>query len=293
MEGSYTLPPVAPLAPDALDDAHPSTDVSPPEAIPPANYNPLAPDSGIIKAQPSPRSKPVSLPSKSDVPPSSSGRRTSTPVEVPVDRPSPDRPSPPAAELAAILRAAGLSNVEVTPELAENLGRIFRIVVRGVVELLRARQAVKDELRMRMTQIKSSDNNPLKFAASVDETLRKLFVDRDPAYLPPVEAFTEAFTDLQDHQIAMVAGLRVAFESMLAEFDPDRLEEQFDRQFNRGALLSVPAKMRYWEAYRDKSQQLLKDIDVTYRRWFGEEFIAAYEEQLERLEAQRREKPST
>jgi type VI secretion system FHA domain protein len=161
------------------------------------------------------------------------------------------------------------------------------------VELLRARQAVKDELRMRMTQIKSSDNNPLKFAASVDETLRKLFVDRDPAYLPPVEAFTEAFTDLQDHQIAMVAGLRVAFESMLAEFDPDRLEEQFDRQFNRGALLSVPAKMRYWEAYRDKSQQLLKDIDVTYRRWFGEEFIAAYEEQLERLEAQRREKPST
>ena len=42
----------------------------------------------------------------------------------------------------------------------------------------------------------------------------------------------------------MLAGMRVAFESMLAEFDPDRLQQEFDRQLSKGL---VPAKLRYWD----------------------------------------------
>jgi len=44
----------------------------------------------------------------------------------------------------------------------------------------------------------------------------------------------------------MLAGMRVAFEKMLAEFDPDLLQEQFDRHLSKVALPLVPAKLRYW-----------------------------------------------
>ncbi len=102
-----------------------------------------------------------------------------------------------------------------------------------------------------------------------------------PRISAPVEAFEDAFDDLRNHQIAMLAGMRVAFESMLAEFDPDRLQEQFDRQLNRGSLLRVPAKLRYWDLYRDRCRDMVKDPEASFRKLFGEEFARAYEEQLE------------
>ena len=53
---------------------------------------------------------------------------------------------------------------------------------------------------------------------------------------------------------------------MLAEFDPDRLQEQFDRQPSRGALLRVPAKLRYWDLYRDKCRDMVKDPEASFRK---------------------------
>jgi type VI secretion system FHA domain protein len=156
-------------------------------------------------------------------------------------------------------------------------------VVSGVMDVLQARQQIKDEFRMRMTHFRAADNNPLKFSVNVDDALHNLLVKRNPAYLQPVDAFVDAFDDLRSHQIAMLAGMRVAFESMLAEFDPDRLQEEFDRQLNKGSLLSVPAKLRYWDLFRDKCRDMVKDPETSFRELFGEEFAKAYEDQLKRL----------
>ena len=112
---------------------------------------------------------------------------------------------------------------------------------------------------------------------------------RNPAYMSPVEAFEDAFADLRNHQIAMLAGMRVAFESMLAEFDPDRLQQEFDRQLAKGL---VPAKMRYWDSYRERQQQIVKDPEASFRRLFGEEFARAYEEQLKQLKARQAAAPA-
>ena len=142
-----------------------------------------------------------------------------------------------------------------------------------------------------MTQFRPANNNPLKFSANVDDALHNLLVKRNPAYLPPVEAFEDAFADLRHHQIAMLAGMRVAFESMLAEFDPDRLQQEFDRQLSKGSLLSVPAKLRYWDLYRDKCREMVKDPEASFRELFGEQFAKAYEEQLKRLKDETARQP--
>ena len=176
-----------------------------------------------------------------------------------------------------------MPDAAVTPELAQSFGRILRVVVAGLMDLMRARERIKDEFRMRMTTFKAVDNNPLKFSANVEDALHNLLVKRNAAYLPPVEAFEDAFQDARNSQVAMLAGLRVAFEAMLADFDPERLQEQFDRQLKKGALLSAPARFRYWELYRDRYRETVKDADSAFRELFGEKFGKAYEEQMLRL----------
>ncbi|MBA2354298.1 MAG: type VI secretion system-associated FHA domain protein TagH, partial [Acidobacteria bacterium] len=173
--------------------------------------------------------------------------------------------------------------VAVTPELAQKFGEILRVVVLGVMDVLRSRHQVKDEFRMRMTYFRPADNNPLKFSANVEDALHNLLVKRNQAYLGPVEAFQDAFDDLRNHQLAMLAGMRVAFEHTLAEFDPDRLQEQFDRQLKSNSILAMGAKLRYWDLFREHRQEIARDPEVAFRTLFGEAFTRAYEEQLKRL----------
>jgi hypothetical protein len=44
-----------------------------------------------------------------------------------------------AVDLQAVLLGAGLENIDVTPELARSFGEILRVVVAGLIDVLRAR----------------------------------------------------------------------------------------------------------------------------------------------------------
>ena len=289
MDGHYQPPAVVPAPAPA----------SPAKAnVIPQGYDPLAPDEPSSGSLPSPVEVPFYEPPISHAPePPAAAPLPVAPARMPP--PSPERLPPVpertpvassadpliSAEFADVLAGAGLDADSVTSEVARDFGRILRVVVSGVMDILRSRQQIKDEFRMRMTRVKPAENNPLKFSANVDDALHNLLVKRNPAYLPPVEAFEDALADLRHHQIAMLAGMRVAFESMLAEFDPDRLQQEFDRQLSKGL---VPAKIRYWDLFREKRQDIVKDPEASFRRLFGDEFARAYEEQLKQLKAQER-----
>jgi len=212
------------------------------------------------------------------------------PQPPPAPRPAEVAPRQPShtADLAQLLIGAGVPDAVITPELSKNLGEILQIVVSGLMDVLKSRQRIKEEFGMHQTMFRPVENNPLKFSANLEDALHNLLVKRNPAYLPPVEAFAEAFDDLRDHQLAMLEGMRVAFESMLTEFDADRLQQEFDGQAPKGSLQLMPAKMRYWEMYREKRQDQAKDPEKTFARLFGEEFSRAYEEQFRKLKAARR-----
>ena len=212
-------------------------------------------------------------------------------------RPAPKEIAPPAAapapnaaglDFASLLQAAGIESMRITPELSQQFGKIFRVVVAGLMDVLRARDKIKDEFRMRMTTFKQTDNNPLKFSANVEDALHNLLVKRNAAYLGPVEAFEDAFLDVRNHQMAMLAGVRVAYEAMLAEFDPERLQEHFEPQAKGANFLSGGAKAKYWELYRNRFHDMVKDADSSFRNLFGDDFAKAYEEQLARLKAANR-----
>lgn len=199
-------------------------------------------------------------------------------------------PQDEAAQLRELLAAAGVEGVDPSSDLARTCGEILRVVVGGLMEVLRGREQMKEELRMRSTTFKVAHNNPLKFSANVDDAFHNLLVKHNPAYLAPTDAFEDALHDVRDHQSAVLVAMRLAFETMLAQFDPDRLQEEFDRQLKKGSILGVPAKLRYWDLYREKYGGTAKDADASFRALFGNEFAKAYEEQIERLKARSRSK---
>jgi type VI secretion system protein ImpI len=180
----------------------------------------------------------------------------------------------PFAAPAPAVPAAG-----VPPEL----DTIFRIVVDGVMDVLRARAEIKNTFRLPVTLIQRSENNPLKFAPTADEALQKLLSPPNGAFLSGTDAFQDAFDDIRCHQMAMLAGVRAGFEAVLAHFNPDRLEQEVDGS-KRSAF---GGKGRYWERYRENFEGLARDPDECFRRLFGDEFARAYEEQLARLKSAR------
>jgi predicted component of type VI protein secretion system len=256
-----------------------------PMARPTASEEPLP-------AAPPPRPQ---VPPRQAAPPAPPPRQGASPPTPPPSRPAPSvqgaAPQPAggaAPDFAALLQAAGVEGARVTPELSQQFGQILRVVVAGLMDVLRARDKIKDEFRMRMTTYKQADNNPLKFSVNVEDALHNLLVKRNAAYLGPVEAFEDAFLDVRNHQMSMLAGVRVAYEAMLAEFDPDKLQEEFDPQAKGANFLTGGAKTKYWELYRTRFRDMVKDADSSFRHLFGDEFAKAYEEQLARLKAANR-----
>lgn len=280
-------PPVLDLV-AASEPLAPFPPVAPPVPMAPAPSDPAplpvfeTSDTGALRAF---RSEESSLGlRRADIPPVDV-------IRPPVHHPPPVHQPPPvpmarsgggAGDLGAVLEGAGLDPALAGPELGRQLGQILRVVVAGVMAVMESRIEVKDEFGMKRTRFMPAENNPLKFSANVDDALHNLLVKRNPAYLGPVAAFEDAFADLTQHQVAMLAGIRRAFEFLLAEFDPDRLQQEFDRQGGKGL---VPGKLRYWDQYRERLHALVKDPDACFSRLFGDEFARAYADQLARLKA--------
>lgn len=276
--------------PVIADSFKPPAVIPPPKAsgdhLIPTDYNPM--DSARLprpEAEPPHHHTPHSTerPAAADDP----GDLLGPPPPKPV-KPVPSRGA--AAEsgnLSDVLAGAGLGEFPVSPEAAQDFGRILRVVVAGVMDVLNARQQLKQEFRMPVTTVQASENNPLKFSANVEDAMHNLLVKRNAAYLRPLPAFEDAFTDIKHHQMALLHGVRAAFEHMLKAFDPEQLQKEFDRK-GKGSV--VPGKLRYWDQYREMFGDMVADADSCFRELFGDEFATAYEDQLFELGAESRKR---
>jgi type VI secretion system FHA domain protein len=259
-------------APVAPQRAPPSPAVSP--------SKPKAPPAPVAAVRPAPARPPAPQP------PPAPARVAAPPPPAPSRPPAAPAAAAPATgqlDFAALLAAAGLEGVQVTPELASSFGSILKTVVDGLRDVLRAREELKDQFRLRITNYAPRENNPIKFAANTEDALHNLLVRRNSAYLEPVAAFEGAFDDLRIHMMAMLAGMRAGYEAMLGNFDPDTLEQKFERHAKRGGLLGGATKQRYWELYRDVFKDMAGDADDSFRTLFGTAFAQGYDEQVRLL----------
>ena len=170
---------------------------------------------------------------------------------------------------------------------AQQLTDMLHIAVDAMMDVLRARAGLKNRFRLPATLIQRSENNPLKFAPTAQEAVRRLFAPPDGGFLSGNAALNDAAADIRNHQMAMLAGVRSAFQSMLAQFDPARIEESE----GRARRLPLGGRPRHWERYKEQFDALTRDPDECFRRLFGDEFARAYEQQLAHLKARAADDP--
>ena len=95
---------------------------------------------------------------------------------------------------------------------------------------------------MSVTTIQSVENNPLKFSPTLEDAMVNMFVRSGNAYIDPVTAIKEGIEGIADHQFAVFAGMRSAFNHLLERFNPQILEAKFNKQKSNNMLATKKAK---------------------------------------------------
>ncbi|WP_129780466.1 type VI secretion system-associated FHA domain protein TagH [Peristeroidobacter soli] len=215
------------------------------------------------------------------------------PVEKPAPAPTParratDNPTAlePANGVEAFCRGAGIDPASIPLEtqhaLLQLAGQMTREVVLGLMDVLKSRSDQKNRLRLSQTTIQPADNNPLKFSASVDEALVKLFDGHNNTrYLGPVDAIRDSFADLRTHQQALSGAIQAAIDEVMNRIEPGELQERFDRGLKRGALLGAANKMKYWDLYTEFYHVLNQRNEQNLPTLFAEELSRTYAEKAQ------------
>jgi FHA domain-containing protein len=214
---------------------------------------------------------------------------------------APTAPSPTPARVAAAGRADDAlwqafcegAGIRLRPPPGDGtdrmrlIGRIMRSAVEGTLQLMSVRASTKHEMRAAVTQIQVQGNNPLKFAHDAAHGLEQLLAAPARGFLDGPAAIDDAMHDLVGHAIGTVAGMRAALEGVLDRFDPAALEAKLTGGSMLDSLLPMNRRSRLWELYLQHQRGIREEAQEDFHTLFGKAFVAAYEQQIERLTEKR------
>jgi len=308
----FSLDPVSSRPPDRQDE-RPRTFLDPfgsdPEAKP-SRPEPRAPqpkpfdDFGFggpapEAAQPPPRNAPPASPASQrapwelpprDAPPPKAAEPASPPRPEPMPEP---RREPPIARPAAagsddlrdaFLRGLGLSSADIPTRDAvaemEKLGSEYRLMLDGIMQLLRKRAEEKSNARVAQTMVGSSQVNPLKFLPTVDDALATILAERSPGFLGGRAAIADAIRDLAQHHVRAWRGIQSALRRMIDRFDPAAIEEELLKGGSGGSsLLPGSRASKLWQLYQKRHREIAQSAENRFLGEIGADFRDAYEEE--------------
>ena len=222
---------------------------------------------------------------------------TSEPVPSPepvpqetVQQPVPQQPSAPVRNASentdnkardAFLRGLGIDVEEYSDADAvaqmETMGKRYRLLVEGLMHMLRARAQEKQNARLAQTIIGHSDVNPLKFSANTEGAIASTVKEKGHGYLAPDLAINGAFRDLAEHHVNSWNGVQAALRRMIDRFDPAELEEELKDIGTLEALLAGGKRAKLWEAYEERYRQIAQSAEERFLGDVGSDFRDAYE----------------
>ena len=199
---------------------------------------------------------------------------------------SPPEAAAPAALWRSFCEGAGV-DVDLpqglTPEAMRMLGQLLMAAVEGTMQLMAVRTTTKQELRAGVTLIRPSANNPLKFSPDAAAGIRQLLRPPERGFLPGPTAMRDAMHDLLGHSIGTMAGMRAALDGVLGRFAPGDLDAKLSSTSLLDSILPMSRKARLWDAYLLHFESIRSDAQEDFDTLFGKAFVAAYEQQQERL----------
>ena len=314
---SARLQSVAPheTLPDLFDFLGPSTSAPKPVAdhVPAQQHDFRPPKVSPPPVEQKPTAEPGLIPDDWDllgnIAPAAPAPAASLPVDIPLPtgptEPAPlppvpavpDPTPPPAASqpqlaqdddvlLQAFLRGAGLERLRLDTQHAaaqmESIGRSYRLMVDGLIDVLRARSSLKGEFRLQQTMVQPVENNPLKFAPNAEEALLLLLRGGNSAFMSADLAVQDSFDDLRAHQLAVMAGVQAAIHHLLARFEPQELEARMGKGGGLASLLPNARQAQCWQQFVELYATLSREAEDDFQDLFGREFGRAYEQHIAR-----------
>jgi predicted component of type VI protein secretion system len=191
-----------------------------------------------------------------------------------------------AAELIdSFLGGLGIDRTELHPstdlgELMQNAGEVMREFVEGTTQLLDSRANLKNAFRLDQTTVLPSHNNPMKLSANTKDSIKQLLIGKEGEYLGPRDAVREVCRDLLFHQDAFLDAMNNAFMEFADRFNPEELQEGFDRTIGTGVLAKFTSKSKYWDLFGDLYPILTEKGGGRFPKMYAEEFVRAYERQI-------------
>ncbi len=213
-----------------------------------------------------------------------------------LNNPSPVVRDPNVTVDTSLIESLGLHNHNLSDDeiikINHIAGDVIKEMIKGLMQVLGSRGAIKNEFRMHVTTIQPVENNPIKFSANVEDALENMFIKQGKAYKKPLEAVREGFDSVAEHQVAILAGIKTAFKGVIERFDPAILEERFAKQ-NKGGFIPGSQKAKNWDLFHQYYNDLVGDIDNSFHYLFGDDFVRSYEEQLQKMNISKKAKKST
>lgn len=287
--------PAKPSAPEAAA-APPAPEEDPIEALLASRGEAAAPAADPEPPAPAARSDPrppaaEPVPRPAAAPPPTAEAAPASPASA-APAPAADAPTVNADLARRFLEAAGVDHGRIADdelgEIMDRAGTAFRILVAGAREVLMARTAIKDELRLDKTTISPDGNNPIKFSISAQQAVEAMIKPTVAGYQPGDRAAAEAMRDIRAHEMAMMSGMETAIKALLARFDPEKLAGRIEDSGLLGGLLRN-RKAQYWDAFEKLYAQISEDAEEDFNRLFGKSFAEAYRRQLEKLKSEEKE----
>jgi len=207
-----------------------------------------------------------------------------------------DEPTDVTAEdlFDSFLDGLGINRVELhpavnRPEMMMTAGLVLRELVEGTTKLLASRANLKNAFRLDQTTLLPRHNNPLKFSENTGDLVKQLLIGEEGEYLGARDAVREACQDLLNHQNAFLDAMNSAFVEFADRFDPEELQEGFDRTMGGSKLFRFGKKSKYWDLYCDLYPIMTEKGGGRFPQMFGEEFVKAYERQVAEYQRYSRE----
>lgn len=184
----------------------------------------------------------------------------------------------------AFFRALGFSSAPNSPAECERILRqaaeIVVAAVDGMHQCLRNQSECKVDLRLPVTTMRLSGNNPLKFTPTPGVALEQLLAPVREGMMPAGEAMRAGFLDVHGHHLGLLAGARASIRGALEKVSPAAIEVRLARN----GQVRFFRSSRLWHLFRKTHQALLDDHEG-FAAFFLHDFARAYELQVRTIEA--------
>jgi len=173
---------------------------------------------------------------------------------------------------------------DLTDEIMFELGESLNLLLVGVMQTLRQRAEIKNDFRINQTTFQQSENNPLKFSASIDDVVQNLFLRRSTSFLSAKSAIVEAFNDTQNHEKSLITGTQGAVEGILNQLDPDYIKQKdFNGQNVLEKIIPNQKPAKYWKLYSLIHADMKQGVVNQKSQIWHDDFVAAYDKKIKSL----------